>query len=145
MGYGQTNTAFGYVNRLKWNAKNKTYEHSPQLKCLQKNDAFTVNDEKYGNAATKFPIGLITADELALVGSNFLREDHIKNYLYEKIFHMFTFSPAFNVYNIIGSRGSITYNEINYPSIIKPVINLSPKFVDEMVGAGTIDDPYRVE
>ena len=32
------------------------------LTCLQKNDAFTVNDTSKGNEALTYGIGLITAD-----------------------------------------------------------------------------------
>ena len=44
------------------NSGNKT------LKCSQKNDRFTVDDEEIGNGALSYPISLITGDEVYLAG-----------------------------------------------------------------------------
>lgn len=143
LGYGREMTSFGYMNRTDYN--DPEFRQVPRLKCSQKNDAFTANDEKYGNAATKYPIGLITADELALAGSKIGTVEPIKNYLYKDSMPSSTFSPAYTLYNVIVHLGGISYIEIMQSLPVRPVINLSPNFVDEMVGAGTIDDPYRVE
>ena len=52
------------------------------LTCLQKNDAFTVNDTFKGNGALTYGIGLITADEVVLGGGWSLLDLSLKNYHY---------------------------------------------------------------
>ena len=43
---------------------------NPTLQCKQKNDRFTVNDEKVGNGALTYPVSLITVDEIYLAGGS---------------------------------------------------------------------------
>lgn len=46
------------------------YSSKLLLICPQQNDAFTVNDDKYGNGFLKYLIGLLSADEFWLAGGS---------------------------------------------------------------------------
>ncbi len=60
-GYGTSSTNYGPYNRLY---TNKT----PQFGCPQNNDLYTTSSSTKGNKALDYPIGLITADEVAYAG-----------------------------------------------------------------------------
>ena len=63
LGYGTNETLYGPASRVGYNVSNPT----PTLKCAQDNDKFTVNASN-GNGALTYPVGLITADEMAYAG-----------------------------------------------------------------------------
>ncbi len=63
-GTGTATTNYGARNRLVTNK-------SPQLICPDKNDKYTVSDTSIGNGALDNPVGLITADEVAMAGGKF--------------------------------------------------------------------------
>ena len=44
--------------------------YTPSVDCINKNDAFTVDDTVNGNGALTYPVGLITADEMTLAGAS---------------------------------------------------------------------------
>lgn len=54
-GLGTDTTYYGAYYRIK--------NDKPSLKCKNKEDAFTVDDEVYGNGLLANPVGLMTADE----------------------------------------------------------------------------------
>ena len=71
-GTGWNGTGFG----TSWTYYAPYYRHwenrsnpTPTLKCAQKNDRFTVSDTTIGNASLTYPVGLITADEIAYGGT----------------------------------------------------------------------------
>ncbi len=148
-GSWQDDTEYKSYNRIK----NKT----PSLKCNQVNDRFTVNvniDNVTGNGALKYPIGLITVDEVSYAGGITLSygsgtgTNNEVYYLCTKN-NFWTMSPygystystptyiyAVSAYGEISSNGasSTDYN-------VRPVISLSSNALK--FGNGTSIDPFR--
>ena len=133
-------TVYGSYNR---NTNNKT----PSLLCSQKADSFSGNGDK-GNGDLGYPVGLITADELALSGV----VDGIANsgsYLNTGISY-WTMSPGYfsvsklseNMY-IMSSTGTLTTERIKNESYIRPVLNLKSE-VSVTQGNGTVGNPYKL-
>lgn len=115
----------------------------PQLFCNNSsNDLFTVTNLK-GNNLLKYPIGLITYDELKLAGissSIFNKSSWIwDNYSY------WTITPKGKDENFfLSSDGIISKwsSKTNYA--IRPVISLKSD-VEISGGIGTINDPFVVK
>ena len=61
LGYGTNNSYYRAYNRLEDNK-------IPQFSCPQSNDLYTTSSSSKGNKALDYPIGLITADEVAYAG-----------------------------------------------------------------------------
>jgi len=144
-GVGTTVTYYGAHGRL---ISNKT----PQFKCPQKNDAFTVNDTKKGNGALTYPVGLITADEIAAAGLLKGKANN-KNYLYKSSrnrywslspFYVYGSSAYLFIVETDGSLGSISSStSASYASNgFAPVISLNADI--KVTGNGTATDPYIV-
>lgn len=133
-------TIYASYNR---NTNNKT----PSLKCTQTQDSFSTTSTK-GNASLTYPIGLITADELALSGV-VAGTENTGSYLNTGISY-WTMSPGYfsvtklteNNY-IMSSTGTLTTESIKVDSEIRPVINLS-NTVKITKGNGTSTNPYQV-
>ncbi len=151
LGYGTKATAYGAYVRLDVNYGGaKLPNPKPSFKCLQKNDAFTVNDTKKGNGVATYPVGLIAADEMVTAGSGAYSKSNKSYYLYKGRSY-WTMTPyylsntgyAFVFYNY--SERSLSSSQTNKEFYVVPVINLTPEYVQTMVGTGTMTDPYRVE
>ena len=130
-GYGSEKTIY------RWSSS----KHKISLICPQKNDAFTVSDGINGNEKLKYPIGLITADEVALAGGLTTN----KNYFLYTGSGYWTMTPYIYNYpesfdlNLVTSNGGLG---LSYLGSIRPVINLKLDVLSE--GSGTADDPYHV-
>lgn len=74
LGYGSNKTYYAAAER----ASELTIDVSPTLKCANPNDRFSVNEDK-GNGDLKYPIALITADELVYAGVSILDLEEIKD------------------------------------------------------------------
>ena len=141
-GYGTSSTNYGAYNRLD-RTKN------PILTCPQKNDTFTVNDTNKGNGALTYPIALITADEVSMVGGVGGTEIwNTRYYLYTGQ-NYWTMTPRHTFYGThvfhVSGGGYIGYFPVNYTtatSYIKPVISLKPD--TRLIGNGTITSPFEV-
>ena len=73
----------GYESHLFFSTWGRMNAGEPSLKCIKKNDAYTVNDTINGNGALTYPVALLTSDEVMLAGGNgsySSTEGH--NYLY---------------------------------------------------------------
>ena len=117
------------------------------LKCLQHNDAFTVNDTTNGNGALTYPIGLITADEAALAGG--YGSSNNGYYLYSGQ-NYWTSSPASFDYlqadvRDVGASGDVFFlQNVSFPYVgVRPVLNISQEILNK--GDGTMSNPYRIE
>ena len=120
---------------------------SPTLKCNQVNDRFTVNSKVSGvtgNGALTNPVGLITIDETAYAGGTW-NSGNSKYYLYTNDF-FWTMSPFY--FNGSSADGFHVSNTGKLSSIFvsggysaRPVISISP---DDLVGSGTMDDPFHI-
>ncbi len=117
----------------------------PTFKCEQKNDAFTVEDMTKGNGILDYPVGFITADEIVTAGGKY--ETTNQNYYLYKGFRYLSFSPMYySTYSTmfcVSENGSLYKVYSSNKVSIAPVINLSPEYVNTMIGTGTMTDPYR--
>ncbi len=148
LGYGNNYTAFGATARVGvW----KTDNIIPKFTCEVKNDAFTINESEKGNGDLMYPVGLITADELLAAGSGKHNIENDSYYLYKSAsYYNWSLSPCHmntdgiaRVF-IIYIGGYLDYAHINdWRGAIAPVINLSKEYASELIGEGTMINPYR--
>ena len=134
-GIGTTETNYKALERLN---ENKT----PTFYCTQSNDKFTVNTSK-GNGSLQYPVGLITADEVAYAGGVY-NTNNSKYYLYNGN-NYWTMSPAhfggaieFGLY----PSGNLGVNVVSPIGGIRPVITLNGS--TKLQGTGTKTDPFRL-
>jgi len=128
-------TYFGSYDRLR--------NYSPVLMCENQSDRYTMNDTTNGNGLLSKPVGLITADEMAMAG---IKYGNYNEYTYLSSYqsYLFTMSPAsYNSYgaNVVGvdlADGLTNYSG----SAIRPVINLKADV--KVTGKGTMDSPYEI-
>ena len=142
LGYSISHTTYGLNNRLK----------SPQFKCSQTNDLYTTTTSTKGNKALTYPIGLITADEVAYAGG--VHHLSNNNYYFSNWPYFWTMSPAF----ILGdqkiaifantSNGEMDNIYVNYSRnanvVANPVINIKST-VAITDGDGTKNNPYVIK
>ena len=118
---------------------------NPTLQCKQKNDRFTVNDEKVGNGALTYPVSLITVDEIYLAGGSTMFPNN-GYYLYNGDYYwalspyLFNGSSAY-VRLVVGDGDTSRYN-VTFSHGVRPVLNL--KAGSLKMGSGTATDPYTV-
>ena len=119
-------------------------QYKPNLSC-NKNDSFTTGSD--GNAKSKYPVGLLTADEYSYSGGKHATSN-TTNYLYTGQ-NYWTMSPYLFFYNYacnyaVQSSGSISYNYVDFAFGVRPVISLKSgtKYTS---GTGEYANPYIVE
>ena len=140
-GYAQNSGFYGGYNRLY---ANKT----PTLKCdldnnTTKRDSFTVNTN-LGNGLLKYPVGLITADEIAYAGGIY-RVSNESMYLSGE--STWTMSPFFGYLAYewrLASGGSAYDIYVNTEQGVRPVVNLRSG-VEIIDGDGTSGNPYVIK
>ncbi len=137
-GIGNSNTFYNCLNRLE---KIKT----PTLICNLDNDKFSVSI-LLGNGDLKYPVGLITADEVMFGGASNLQEN--------KLFYLFTgneywtMSPSSFEEGVLPSVwwfddfGRAFHNNVNYSLGLRPVISL--KYGLSYTGDGSINNPFKI-
>ena len=145
LGYGKNWTKYGAWNRLRDNKE-------PQFVCPQNNDLYTTTTSTKGNKALTYPIGLITADEVAYAGG--VHHLSNNNYYFSNWPYFWTMSPAF----ILGdqkiaifantSNGEMDNIYVNYSRnanvVANPVINIKST-VAITDGDGTKNNPYVIK
>ena len=122
---------------------------TPDLSCRQtpgNRDRFTYKDTVDGNGLLKYPVGLLTADEINLAGGI----DSISNsdYYLNTGEEYWSFSPsfsqgdlAFDFYVYIDGALDGTFVEETYG--IRPVVSLASGI--ELTGLGTVESPFEVK
>ena len=130
---------FGAYTRL---TTNKT----PTLKCQNTKDKFTV-DASNGNGALTYPVGLITADEIAYAGG-VNRTINSSFYLYNNEIQ-WTFSPSdisgpyayeFN----LSDSGNLLVSVVSGGGrVARPVVSLKPG-ITVTGGPGTAESPFVI-
>ena len=144
LGYGTNTTLYGGESRLieeiGLGKGNKA-----TLKCLNKNDAFTVSDTMHGNGALDYPVGLITIDEANIAGG---AQGKNYNYYLTTGNTYWTGSPYEYSSGCAGVRsvnrdGRLDRSGVDRPLGVRPVINL--KSGSLTTGSGTASNPYEVE
>ena len=118
----------------------------PQLICPTSSDKYTVGTSN-GNGALTYPVGLITADEVAMAGGKF-ETSNSTYYLYTNRLY-WSGSPGYfySGGNALGffvtSSGNLDYNSyVDNDLGARPVISLSSKV--KLSGNGTYNDVYVV-
>ena len=139
LGYGTNDTSYMARYRLYTN-------NSPILTCDQKNDAFTVNDTVLGNGALTYPVGLITADEVAM-GGGVSGSSNSSYYLYTSS-SFWTMSPSsFGVSYAfefsVHSNGYINLSNVDFSRGVRPVVSLKSDV--QLSGSGMQSDPWIVQ
>ena len=122
---------------------NSSNNNKMMLTCLQKNDAFTVNDTSNGNGALTYGVGLVTTDEVVLAGGWNLENSkyylHSGQYSWTMSPHSFGGSSADGRY--VHSNGDADINNFVFGTNgARPVLNLSSDVLKN--GNGTASDPY---
>ena len=140
LGYGKNETYYGVYNRLH-NIK------TPQFACPQSNDLYTTASSTKGNKALDYPIGLITADEVAYAGGVSEISNH-SYYLYTGFSYwamspsVFIVSGASDEFVVLDGRLSSTFGE--YGHGVRLVINLVSD-IEITSGDGTSSKPYVIK
>ncbi len=123
--------------------------YSQLLSCPNIRDAFTKNSSK-GNQQLRYPIGLITYDEVVLAGGA-TNSDSSSFYLNSGLEPYWTMSPngnsdtsAHNFYVENGVIGTDFYQPVSSTYGLRPVITI--KANQEITnGTGTVINPYIIE
>lgn len=118
---------------------------NPSLKCNNDADKFTVSKDK-SNKALRYPVGLITIDEVAMAGGCFLSTN--KNYYLYTGISYYTMTPNFirrggaAFVFFVDRKGDYPNSSIGSNIYIRPVINLNGNV--KLSGTGTYDNVYEV-
>lgn len=130
--------------KTKYNTTQRVNNGNITFRCENKNDRFTVNNN-LGNKNLKYPVGLITVDELIFSGLNNNYENG-NNYL-NSINSIYTMSPyVYDNYSYIYTfeNGKINYSISNTDAVILPVISIKGDAIVAS-GLGTYDKPYIIK
>ena len=130
-----------------YGAKTRLYrDNSPKLTCTTASDKFTVNTSN-GNGALNYPVGLITADEVAMAGGD-CGTSNSSYYLYTNQYY-WTGSPCYfdSLHSgateyCVSSSGYLNPEGADLRYGARPVVSLSSKA--KLSGSGTYDDVYTV-
>ena len=145
LGHGTNKTLYGPASRVGYKVSNPT----PTLKCTQDNDKFTVNASN-GNGALTYPVGLITADEMAYAGGVYYGSSNKNSsfYLYTGEYYWalspyyFTSSGAYEFH--LYSDGGLAYNNVGTSRGVRPSVSLKPGIAMTGGGSGTAADPFVI-
>ncbi len=140
-GTGTTTTYYGTRYRLNTN-KTPTYDCPDE-----ENDLYTVDGAGIGNEALTYPVGLITADEIAYAGGVYGSSNN-KYYLYTynaywtmSPFHFSSSGRGASVFIVSYATFENDWLEDNVFGV-RPVLNLKADV--QLSGSGTADDPFVV-
>lgn len=151
-GTGVNQTAYANLQR------NHLGNASPTLKCTQKNDRFTVNDE-IGNEALTYPIGLITTDEVIMAGGSAVNYSDFtaimnENYYLYTDYWFWSMTPFVYVNPDNSAGGGDALVDVVYGGFaldgyfvysdyaVRPVVSLKSDAISE--GSGTSSSPFLV-
>ncbi len=135
-----SNLHFGARNRL---ISNKT----PTLKCQNVRDKFTKSTSN-GNGALEYPVGLITADEMAYAGGVYGTSLNRSFYLYTGKYY-WALSPAHFSDSIafgfsLDSVGALYDNRVTDSLGVRPSVSLQPGIAMTGGGSGTAAEPFVI-
>lgn len=127
---------------------------APILTCATARDRFTVSSAN-GNGKLTYPIGLITADEVAMVGhvfgnasynntSTYLVKDKDAWNMTAGDVHSSGLNMRVGISNIT-STGFLGIAEVGYDgAVIVPVVNIKFNYAYQMTGSGTSSNPFVI-
>lgn len=137
------------------------YDRSLSLKCENKNDQFTLSTANggtngYGNNKLKYPIALLTYDEVRYSGMYNHYTECTSCYLYYNKYSYWTMTPKIHYSNTswggatmwqswYGSMGLAytTNSDSNYYGYVYPAISIKPNITISS-GNGTTTSPYII-
>ncbi len=139
-GIGKEITYYGGKYRLETNKM-------PTYRCANSNDLYTTSNATQGNKALKYPVGMISADEVVFAGGLFTSNSNQDFYLYTGKYYwtmtpsLFNGSPASIM--CMHQTGVLSNYSVAMSSYgFRPVINL--KSTVTLSGSGTTTSPYTV-
>ena len=117
---------------------------SPILTCPTDSDKFTSKKSSIGNKALDYPVGLITADEVAMAGGVYGTRNS-SYYLYTNQYYWtgspYSFKTDSNPYEFrVAFSGNIYFNRATITYGIRPVISLISSV--KLSGNGTYNNVY---
>ena len=161
-GYGTNKTYYSATERLMYSSGTTAITTStPTFKCAEKaSDNYsrytttknTLPNGKETNGNLKYPIGLLTADEVAYAGAYKPGQTNKSYYLYNSsITSIWWLSSPYN-YNgsnayewyVSGSNGSINSSYVGNTYALRPSINLKASVLING-GDGTSSNPYTLK
>ena len=141
---------------LAWTSTGATYYYGaygrliinkkPILTCPEESDKFTSKESSIGNKALEYPVGLITADEVAMAGGKYGTSNGTY-YLYTNQYY-WSGSPTYFASSGIAygfyvyASGGVGASNVSYDNVARPVVSLSSKA--KLSGNGTYSKPYTV-
>ena len=124
------------INPLDFGAYGRIGGTSVKLTCEYETDKFSISNPK---AKLKYPIGLITLDEMMLAGNK--SNDYLTKAGNWWLGSPYFFTITANVF-YAHSSGTTNYS-VNSYSNVRPAISLRPN-VEYSAGTGTTNDPYII-
>ena len=138
-GTGTNRTYYGAYNRLYTNK-------APTFECASDSDLYTTSGSEDGNGALDYPIGLITADEVAYAGGVY-GTPNSSYYLYTNSAYWTMSSYHFSGSDAFVFRvwldGSLDYSRVEFKWGVRPVVNLKAN-TQFSEGNGTSETPFVV-
>ncbi len=117
---------------------------SPKLTCTTASDKFTVNTSNRNGALT-YPVGLITADEVAMAGGVY-GTSNSSYYLYTNQYYWSgspsRYSGGYAYEFFVRDDGSLSYAYLTYTAGARPVVSLSSKA--KLSGDGSFTNPFVI-
>ena len=140
LGYGTNVTYYGARNRFT------DIKQSPKYNCPQSNDLYTTKSSTKGNKALKYPIGLITTDEVWYAGGNYFGYNE-NYYLYTNSLYWVITPTRFYAARAgvggVSREGALNHNFVNFERDVRPVISLKAN-LELASGDGTSTNPYTI-
>ena len=142
-----TNNSSG-AYQLQFGARGRLYSNKqPSLICSRELDKFTTNaDSTLGNGKLTYPVGLLTADEIAYAGG-VSGSTNTSFYLYTgqdvRSVSPSDFDSNFAGGFYLGSAGSFSGTSVIYAVGLRPSVSLKPGTVVSS-GNGSSDSPYVI-
>lgn len=130
---GYTNNNTGYMS-----FKNISIDGNPTFDCYNVSDRFSIKLNN-GNNALNYPVGLITADEVSIIGTNsYLNTNN----------DYWTMTPAYYngnyAYNYVVSNNNLVAKNVSDKYAVRPVITLKSNVKYES-GDGSVKTPYIIK
>ena len=118
----------------------------PTFECTNSSDLYTTSGSSEGNGALTYPIGLISADEVAYAGGVY-ENSNSSYYLYTDKYY-WTMSPhdfggGYARMFRVNSNGNLDTPYVYLAYGVRPVINLKAD-VQITVGNGSSTNPYVI-
>ena len=150
-GFGTNVTLYSLYGRTSISSEGMPESVTPTLKCQNENDRFTTNPTVgtvTGDDKLTYPVGLITADELAFAGGYWYLDDTYINeesYLFDSTV-FWAMSPG-NVNvdyagEFIGRDGAVSIDNVSSGGGVRLSVSLKSDAIKS--GTGTTTDPFTI-